>query len=93
MITAAPTPLTNIWDQAKNVRGDFIQHAHYEFPSIPGLSTGFDLFGEYEHEVYYDDDNENRKDSTNEAINDKNDENDYYDNSDSKEFIDQKNIE
>ena len=80
MVSAAPTDLETIWGHAKNVRKDFIQNSRY----LPITPNYVDIFGGGE---YYD------YDSDTEAQNDKSDNNGYYDNSDSKDFINQDNIE
>ena len=91
MISAAPTNLTNIWSQAKNVRADFIQQSHYE-PS-PSYSY-INLFAEEGSASYNSYDYEDTSDSNTEAPNEKIETYDKYSsNSDSEHFIDQDNIE
>ena len=89
MISASTNNLTHIWSHAKNVRANFSQHSRYEEPALSYY--GFDLFGGDEY-YYYDD--ESTTESTTEAPNNKADTRvKYYSNPDSKNFINQENIE
>ena len=102
MISATSTSLNKIWDHAKNVRADFIQHSNYEDPSDSEINFGSYLFGGGDYYYYYYD-NDNTSESTTtttttttttEAPNDNIDPYGKYTfNSDSKHFIDQENIE